>query len=119
MDPRSTQQALDVSAPLSGAVPQITMLAATAFAATDTGVDGSATGVPPQYFTWLSPVEFYIIFGPTSGLAAPVIGAASAWGPIPAGVPADFRVDTARRFFRVISTAGGSLVWRASSGPGL
>lgn len=114
--PRAQWQAADTSAPKTGAFSQLTMGAAAATVEVDLGVDDSPTN-PPAEFHFLSAVEFWIVFGPT-GVAAPVIGASSAWGPLSAGTTHRFRVTADRRFFRVISTPGGSLAYRRASGAG-
>jgi hypothetical protein len=43
---------------------------------------------------------------------------ATCWGPFASGTQVPFRVNVTQRYFRVISTPGGTLKWYRSNGPG-
>lgn len=111
----------DVLPPEQDAVSQVTLTAATATAAQDTGVTGATIALGPQFVTFMSTAEFYIVFSKdgTSTITAPVVTTATCFGPFPAGVQVPFRVSPTQRYFRAISTPGGTLKWYRSTGPGV
>jgi len=111
----------DVLPPEQDAVSQVTLTAATATAAQDTGVTGATIALGPQFVTFMSTAEFYIVFSKdgTSTITTPVVTTATCFGPFPAGVQVPFRVTPTQRYFRAISTPGGTLKWYRSTGPGV
>lgn len=110
----------DILPPMDGAISQVTMTAATATAAQDTGVTGASIALGSQFVTFMSTAEFYIVFSNngTSTITTPVVTTATCLGPFPAGVQVPFRVNPTQRYFRAISTPGGTLKWYRSNGPG-
>lgn len=111
----------DVLPPEQDAISQVTLTAATATAAQDTGVTGATLALGPQFVTFMSTAEFYIVFSKdgTSTITTPVVTTATCFGPFPAGVQVPFRVTPTQRYFRAISTPGGTLKWYRSTGPGV
>ena len=111
----------DILPPEQDAISQVTMTAATATAAQDTGVTGATNALGPQFVTFCSTAEFFIVFSKdgTSTITAPVVTTATCFGPFPSSVQVPFRVTPTQRYFRVISTPGGTLKWYRSSGPGV
>ena len=111
----------DILPPMQDAISQVTLTAATATAAQDTGVTGATNALGPQFVTFMSTAEFYIVFSKdgTSTITTPVVTTATCMGPFPAAVSVDFRVTPQQRYFRAISTPGGTLKWYLSNGPGL
>ena len=110
----------DILPPMDGSIGQVTMVAATATAAQDTGVTGATIALGSQFVTFMSTAEFYIVFSNagTSSITAPVVTTATCWGPFASGTQVPFRVNPTQRYFRVISTPGGTLKWYRSNGPG-
>ena len=111
----------DILPPMQDAIFQVSMTAATATAAQDTGITGATIALGPQFVTFMSTSEFFIVFSKdgTSTITAPVVSTATCMGPYPAGMSVDFRVTPTQRYFRAISTPGGTLKWYLSTGPGL
>ena len=111
----------DILPPMQDAISQVTLTAATATAAQDTGVTGATNALGPQFVTFMSTAEFYIVFSKdgTSTITTPVVTTATCMGPFPANMSVDFRVTPQQRYFRAISTPGGILKWYFSNGPGL
>lgn len=111
----------DILPPEQDAISQVTMTAATATAAQDTGVTGATNALGPQFVTFLSTAEFFIVFSKdgTSTITTPVVTTATCFGPYPAGASVNFRVTPTQRYFRAISTPGGTLKWYRSNGPGV
>ena len=111
----------DILPPMQDAISQVTLTAATATAAQDTGVTGATNALGPQFVTFMSTAEFYIVFSKdgTSTITTPVVTTATCMGPFPTAVSVDFRVTPQQRYFRAISTPGGTLKWYLSNGPGL
>jgi hypothetical protein len=110
----------DILPPMDGSISQVTMVAATATAAQDTGVTGATIALGSQFVTFMSTAEFYIVFSNngTSTITAPVVTTATCWGPFPSGTQVALRVNPTQRYFRAISTPGGILKWYRSNGPG-
>jgi hypothetical protein len=111
----------DVLPPMQDAISQVTMTAATATAAQDTGVTGATNALGPQFVTFMSTAEFFIVFSKdgTSTITTPVVSTATCFGPYAAGTSVNFRVTPTQRYFRAISTPGGTLKWYLSTGPGV
>jgi len=111
----------DILPPMQDAISQVTLTAATATAAQDTGITGATNALGPQFVTFMSTAEFYIVFSKdgTSTITTPVVTTATCMGPFSAGVSVDFRVTPQQRYFRAISTPGGILKWYLSNGPGV
>ena len=120
MIPRSVVQDSDILPPQDGLVSQVTLTAATATSAQDTGITEATVALGTQFVTFLSTAEFYIVHSVngTSTITAPVVATATCMGPYPASIPVSYRVSKAQRYFRAISTPGGILKWYLSSGPG-
>ena len=111
----------DILPPEQDAISQVTMTAATATVAQDTGVTGATMALGPQFVTFCATAEFFIVISKdgTSTITVPVVTTATCFGPFPSSVQVPFRVTPTQRYFRVISTPGGTLKWYRSSGPGV
>ena len=117
--PKAVWQDSDILPPQDGLVQLLTLAAATASNATDTGIDGTTETKRSRFITMCCNADWNVVFSVdgTSTITAPVVATATCF-PVAANVWVNFRVNPLQRYFKAISTAGGALKWYISSGPG-
>jgi len=115
--PAAVWQDSDFSPPIDGGINLVTLAAATASAATDTGVGDTVT--KPQFITMSCNADWNVVFSKdgTDTITAPVVATATCF-PVAANAWISLRITPTNRYFKAISTAGGALKWYLSSGPG-
>lgn len=118
--PKAVWQDSDILPPQEGLISQVTLVAATASAAQDTGIDGSTVAKRSAFVSLCGTAEWYIAFSSDGAatVTTPVVATATCFGPYAAGVVVPFRVNPLQRYFMAISTPGGILKWYVSSGNG-
>jgi len=120
-----TDQEADQHPPVVATINVLTLAAATASVAQLAVSNGGTTlpGARPRFVTFVCDQVFGITFGVggnAAGPADPVIASTagdSRTMVYPANTPVRFRIDPAHRFFKAISTPGGTLRWYESEGP--
>ena len=117
--PAAVWQDSDYSPPIDGGTNLVTLVAATASAATDTGVTGATVLLGPQFITFSCTADWSLVMSKdgSSTITTPVVATATCF-PYLANTPVSLRITPTNRYFKAISTGGGALKWYLSSGPG-